>query len=266
MENYKVLKALGSGTWGVVHMAEQKETKRKVAIKKIKSERPEEGVNFTAVREIKLLRDLKHENIIELVDCFTTPDQAVCLVYECAFTDLEKILSNKAIRLSLADIKQHLNSLLSAVSACHERWILHRDLKLGNMFLTADMMLKIGDFGLATAFQPPSSDQLNNCGLSSINGRQDSKTAISGTTTTLCGTPNYIAPEVLRKQGHGIEADIWALGCMMYAMLVGTPPFETKSLGRTYAKIAANDYSDLGDTSTLAEPGVVDDLISNRIQ
>ena len=69
---------------------------------------------------------------------------------------------------------------------------------------------------------------------------------ISGTTTapttTLCGTPNYIAPEVLRKQGHGIEADVWALGCMMYAMLVGTPPFETKSLGRTYAKIAANDY------------------------
>jgi cyclin-dependent kinase 7 len=110
--------------------AEQKQTGRIVAIKKIKSERPEEGVNFTAVREIKLLREFKHENIIELVDCFTTPDQAVCLVYECAFTDLEKILQNKAIPLSLADIKRHMLSLLSAVNACHERFILHRDIKV----------------------------------------------------------------------------------------------------------------------------------------
>lgn len=129
MENYKVMKVLGQGTWGVVHMAEQKGTGRVVAIKKIKSERAEEGVNFTAVREIKLLRELKHENIIELVDCFTTPDMAVCLVYECAFTDLEKILGNKAIPISLADTKQHLLSLLTAVAACHDRWILHRDLK-----------------------------------------------------------------------------------------------------------------------------------------
>lgn len=68
MENYRVIKALGAGTWGVVHQAEQKETGRIVAIKKIKSERPEEGVNFTAVREIKLLRDFKHKNIIDLVD------------------------------------------------------------------------------------------------------------------------------------------------------------------------------------------------------
>ena len=80
MENYKVIKPLGAGTWGVVHMAEQKETGRIVAVKKIKSERSEEGVNFTAVREIKLLREFRHENIIELVDVFSTPDLAICLV------------------------------------------------------------------------------------------------------------------------------------------------------------------------------------------
>jgi serine/threonine protein kinase len=68
MDNYKVIKALGAGTWGVVHMAEQKGTGLIVAIKKIKSEKPEQGVNFTAIREIKLLRDFKHENIISLVD------------------------------------------------------------------------------------------------------------------------------------------------------------------------------------------------------
>ena len=130
MDNFRVIKALGQGTWGQVHMAEQKKTGRIVAIKKIKSERSEEGVNFTAIRELKLLREFKHPNIIELVDCFTTPDQAVCLVYECAFTDLEKILQNKSIPLGLADIKRHILSLLSAVSACHERFILHRDIKV----------------------------------------------------------------------------------------------------------------------------------------
>jgi cyclin-dependent kinase 7 len=149
MENYKVMKALGSGTWGVVHMAEQKGTGRIVAVKKIKSEKPEEGINFTAVREIKLLRDFHHENIIELVDCFTTPDLAICLVYECAYTDLEKILANKAIPIGLADVKQHLLSLLTAIEACHERWILHRDLKPDNMLYLPDGTMKLADFGLA---------------------------------------------------------------------------------------------------------------------
>ena len=135
MENYRVLGALGSGTWGVVHKAEQNRTGRVVAIKKIKSERPEEGVNFTAIREIKLLREFKHPNIIELVDVFSTPDMAICLVYELAETDLEKILNNKQISISLADIKQHLFSLLNAISACHDRWILHRDLKPDNMYV-----------------------------------------------------------------------------------------------------------------------------------
>jgi serine/threonine protein kinase len=155
MENYKVVKALGQGTWGVVHMAEQKGTGRVVAIKKIKSERSEEGVNFTAVREIKLLRGFKHENVIELVDCFSTPDQAVCLVYECAYTDLEKILANKKISISLADIKRHMLSLLSAVSACHTQWILHRDLKPDNMLFLKDGTMKLADFGLARMYGTP---------------------------------------------------------------------------------------------------------------
>ena len=76
MDNYTIIKALGQGTWGVVQKARHKRTGREVAIKTIKSERPEEGVNFTAVREIKLLRSgFRHENVIELVDAFTTPGQ-----------------------------------------------------------------------------------------------------------------------------------------------------------------------------------------------
>ena len=121
--------------------------------------------------------------------------------------------------LTEPEVRYYMMQICEGVRYLHRKTILHRDLKLGNMFLTWDMTVKIGDFGLATQHQ---------ASLSSA--------------STLCGTPNYIAPEVLKKQGHSYEADIWALGCMMFAMLVGTPPFETKSLGRTYAKIAANEY------------------------
>jgi cyclin-dependent kinase 7 len=189
MENYRVVKALGQGTWGVVHMAEQKRTGRTVAIKKIKSERPDEGVNFTAVREIKLLREFKHENIIELVDCFTTPDQAVCLVYECAYTDLEKIINNKSIPISLADTKQHARALLEAVSACHDRWILHRDLKPDNMLFLNDGTMKLADFGLSRMHGTP-------------------KTRLSPQAITLW----YKPPELLLgAYEYSFAADMWSV-------------------------------------------------------
>lgn len=136
----------------------------------------------------------------------------------CSQKSLLHVMKNRKA-LTEPEVRYYMVQICEGVRYLHRKAILHRDLKLGNMFLTWDMTVKIGDFGLATQHQ---------ASISSV--------------STLCGTPNYIAPEVLKKQGHGYEADIWALGCMMFAMLVGTPPFETKSLGRTYAKIAANEY------------------------
>ncbi|GKY99435.1 hypothetical protein MPSEU_000898100 [Mayamaea pseudoterrestris] len=207
MDSYKVIKALGQGTWGVVHQAEQKGTGRIVAIKKIKSERPEEGVNFTAVREIKLLREFKHEHIIDLVDCFTTPDQAVCLVYECAYTDLEKILNNKAIPLSMADIKRHILSLLSAVAACHERFILHRDIKPDNMLFLKDGTMKLADFGLSRMYGTP-------------------KTRLSPQAITLW----YKPPELLLgAYEYSSSADIWSVGCIFAELLLRRPFLQGKN-------------------------------------
>lgn len=96
------------------------------------------------------------------------------------------------------------------VEAClylHEKKIIHRDLKLGNLFLNEEMQVKIGDFGLATVLE--------------FDGERKK---------TLCGTPNYIAPEMLDKKGHSFEVDIWAIGCILFTLLVGKPPFETETL------------------------------------
>jgi len=201
MENYEVIKALGQGTWGVVKLAKQKGTGRLVALKTIKSERPEEGINFTAVREIKLLREFKHENVIELVDVFTTRDMAVCLVYEVADTDLDKILKNRAISISLADTKQHVMTILQAVSACHERWILHRDLKPDNCLFLTDGTMKLADFGLARMYGTP-------------------KTRLSPQAITLW----YKPPELLLGSSeYSSAADIWSVGCIFAELLLRRP-------------------------------------------
>jgi len=187
---------------GVVHQAEQKGTGRKVAIKKIKSVKAEEGINFTAIREVKLLREFKHENIIELVDCFVTPDLALCLVYEFASTDLEKLIKNNASSvISLADIKQHMLSLLRAIEACHARWILHRDLKPDNMLYIEDGTMKLADFGLARMYGTPQ--------------RKLSPQAI---------TLWYKPPELLLgADEYCSAADMWSVGCIFAELLLKKP-------------------------------------------
>ncbi len=99
--------------------------------------------------------------------------------------------------------------------------VIHRDLKLGNLFLDQDMRLKVGDFGLATKV--------------TYDGEKK---------RTICGTPNYIAPEVLSSRiGHSFEVDIWSLGVIIYTLLFGRPPFETSDVKKTYKRIKLNNYT-----------------------
>ena len=99
--------------------------------------------------------------------------------------------------------------------------VIHRDLKLGNLFLSEKMEIKLGDFGLATRIE--------------FDGEKKK---------TICGTPNYIAPEILEgKAGHSYEVDIWSLGVIIYTMIIGKPPFETPDVKTTYKKIRINSYA-----------------------
>lgn len=117
------------------------------------------------------------------------------------------------------ECRYYIYQIVQGVKYLHDNRIIHRDLKLGNLFLNDDLHVKIGDFGLATRVE--------------YEGERKK---------TLCGTPNYIAPEILNKKGHSYEVDIWSIGCVMYTLLVGQPPFETKSLKDTYSKIKKCEY------------------------
>ena len=103
----------------------------------------------------------------------------------------------------------------------HAHRVIHRDLKIGNIFIGENMDVKIGDFGLATKLD--------------FDGEKK---------RTICGTPNYIAPEVLEgKSGHSYEVDIWSLGVILYTLIIGKPPFETQDVKTTYRRIRMNSYN-----------------------
>jgi polo-like kinase 1 len=121
--------------------------------------------------------------------------------------------------LTEPEVRYLFRQTILAVAYLHQVKVIHRDLKLGNLFLNDDMEIKLGDFGLATRVE--------------MDGERKK---------TLCGTPNYIAPEVLTKKGHSYEVDIWSLGCILFTLLVGKPPFETKTLKDTYQRIKKNEY------------------------
>ncbi|XP_061881741.1 serine/threonine-protein kinase PLK2b [Entelurus aequoreus] len=170
-------------------------------------------------REIELHRALHHKHIVHFYHHFEDKENIYILLEYCSRKSLAHILKARKV-LTEPEVRYYLRQIVSGLKYLHEQEILHRDLKLGNFFVSESMELKVGDFGLAAKLEPEG------------NRRK-----------TICGTPNYLSPEVLNKQGHGCESDIWALGCVMYTMLLGRPPFETTNLKETYRCIREARYS-----------------------
>ncbi|CAG8526133.1 10758_t:CDS:10 [Cetraspora pellucida] len=142
-------------------------------------------------------------------------------------------MNKRRQRLTEAEVRYFMRQLLDACEYMHRHFVIHRDLKLANLFLSKDMKIKIGDFGLAA--------QLEREG--------DRK-------KTICGTPNYIAPEVLFDQvkGHSFEADVWSLGVIMYTLLFGRPPFQTEGkVDQIYKKIKELKYDFPGNINDVSK-------------
>lgn len=169
--------------------------------------------------EIAIHKSLNHANVVGFHGFFEDDDFVFVVLEICRRRSLLE-LHKRRKAVTEPEARYYMSQLLKGVQYLHNNRVIHRDLKLGNIFLNDDMEVKIGDFGLATKIE--------------FDGERKK---------TLCGTPNYIAPEVLCKKGHSYEVDVWSLGCILYTLLVGKPPFETSCLKETYNRIKKNNYT-----------------------
>ncbi|XP_071547692.1 serine/threonine-protein kinase PLK1 [Panulirus ornatus] len=169
-------------------------------------------------QEISIHRSLRDKHVVGFHGFFEDSDFVYIILELCRRRSLME-LHKRRKAITEPETRYFLKQILSGVKHLHDRKVIHRDLKLGNLFLSDEMEIKIGDFGLATR----------------VDYEGERK-------RTLCGTPNYIAPEILCKKGHSYEVDVWSVGCILYTLLVGKPPFETQTLKDTYMRIKKNEY------------------------
>jgi cyclin-dependent kinase 1 len=196
---------IGSGTYGVVYKGRNKKTNEVIAIKKIKIELESEGVPSTALREISILRELKHPNIVELKDVVCSENK-LYLLFEFLEIDMRKYLESLADEEYLeADIiKSFVFQILEGVAYCHSKKIIHRDLKPQNLLLDQYGTVKIADFGLARAFSIPI--------------RPYTKEVL---------TLWYRSPEILLGcVEYSTPVDIWSVGCIFAELCLKKPIFQ----------------------------------------
>ncbi|CAK7220506.1 negative regulator of the PHO system [Sporothrix curviconia] len=203
LNSFQQLEKLGEGTYATVFKGRNRHTGEFVALKEIHLD-SEEGTPSTAIREISLMKELKHENIVALHDVIHT-ESKLMLVFEHMDGDLKKYMDTNGERGALKPmlIKSFMYQLLKGVDFCHQNRVLHRDLKPQNLLINGKGQLKLGDFGLARAFGIP------------VN-------TFSNEVVTLW----YRAPDVLLgSRTYNTSIDIWSVGCIMAEMYTGRPLF-----------------------------------------
>jgi cyclin-dependent kinase len=198
MERYQKMEKIGEGTYGVVYKAKDRVTGEIIALKKIRLEAEDEGIPSTAIREISLLKELQHPNIVRLYDVVHT-ERKLTLVFEFLDQDLKKYLDVCDSGLGLPILKSFLYQLLTGVAYCHHHRVLHRDLKPPNLLINREGQLKLADFGLARAFGIPVRSYTHEV-------------------VTLW----YRAPDVLMgSRKYSTPVDIWSVGCIFAEMANG---------------------------------------------
>lgn len=221
IDGYEKLELLGKGGFACVYYARCLRTGRQVAIKEIDIWMMKKQNMIDRVRqEVKIHSQLKHPSILELYTFFEDCQHVYLVVELCHNGELLQYLKRNGNKLSEVEARYIIRQVVEGLLYLHKHNIVHRDMTLTNLLLTKDMRVKIADFGLAT--------QLNS---------RDEKHM------TMCGTPNYISPEVATRSSHGLETDLWGLGCLLYTLLVGHPPFDTDAIKSTLTKVVMSDFS-----------------------
>ncbi|XP_036326217.1 serine/threonine-protein kinase PLK4-like isoform X2 [Rhagoletis pomonella] len=219
--DYEVLHLLGKGGFASVYKARSTRTNEMVAIKMIDKQLIQRAGLANRVRqEVEIHSRLKHPSVLELYTFFQD-ENYVYLVLELAHNgELNRYMKQQMGRsMTEEEAASILRQVVSGLLYLHSHQIMHRDISLSNLLLSKDMHVKIADFGLATQLKRPDEKHM-----------------------TMCGTPNYISPEVVTRATHGLPADVWGLGCMFYTLLAGHPPFDTDAVQSTLTKVVKSDF------------------------
>ncbi|XP_059583519.1 serine/threonine-protein kinase 36 isoform X3 [Alligator mississippiensis] len=215
MERYHVLEVIGEGSFGRVYKGRRKHSAQVVALKFIPKLGRSDKELRNLQREIEIMRGLHHPNIIQMLDSFDT-DKEVVVVTDYAEGELFQILEDDG-SLPEEQVQAIAAQLVSALYYLHSHRILHRDMKPQNILLGKGGVIKLCDFGFARAMS------IHTLVLTSIKG-----------------TPLYMAPELVQEQPYDHAADLWSMGCILYELLAGAPPFYTTSIFQLVSLIVSD--------------------------
>ncbi|XP_026875397.2 serine/threonine-protein kinase PLK4 isoform X1 [Electrophorus electricus] len=239
IEDFKVLNLLGKGSFACVYRAKSVNTGLEVAIKMIdKKAMHKAGMVQRVINEVEIQCRLKHPSILELYNYFEDSNYVYLVLEMCHNGEMSRFLKDRKKPFIEEEVRHFMHQIVKGMLYLHTHGIMHRDLTLSNLLLTNSMNIKIADFGLATQLRLPSEKHF-----------------------TMCGTPNYISPEVATRSAHGLESDVWSLGCMFYAFLTGRPPFDTETVKHTLSKVVMGEYQMPAHVSPEAQ-----DLIRQLLQ
>jgi len=240
-DTYQLGKEIGRGGFSVVVEAQNKKTGQKVAIKRIKKDQVEGDDIKLLLREVHIMRGLNHPNILKLYEVYEN-DEEFFLVMELV---TGKELFDKIVEKGQYSEKEAANivrQIVSAVEYLHSNGIAHRDLKPENLLTSGDgdlEVIKIADFGFSKNF-----------------GEDKLKTS--------CGSPGYVAPEVLTNEDYDNSVDMWSVGVIIYILLCGYPPFYADNAPALFKKIMEVKY-DFDDPSWENVSGDAKDLINHLL-
>lgn len=222
---------LGEGTYGKVLKARCRQTGLWRAMKQMKlGTSSEEGVPSTAIREVAILKELSHDNIVQLLDVFCKPGELI-LVFELLDSDLKKHMKSLGGKLQPTQVRDFSQQLLTGIEFCHANRIIHRDLKPQNLLIeTSTLRLKIADFGLARAFTLPVPQYTHEV-------------------VTVWYRPLEI---LLGSKLYSLPVDLWGVGCIIAEMATGAALFAGDSEIDTAFKI----FQKLGTPTEAIWPGV----------
>ncbi|KAJ4840969.1 CBL-interacting serine/threonine-protein kinase 6 [Turnera subulata] len=218
---YELGRMLGHGTFAKVYHARNLKSGKSMAMKVVGKEKViKVGMMEQIKREISVMKMVKHPNIVELYEVMASKSKIYFAMELVRGGELFAKIAKGRLREDLARV--YFQQLISAIDFCHSRGVYHRDLKPENLLLDEDGNLKVTDFGLS-AF----SEHLKQDGL----------------LHTTCGTPAYVAPEVIGKKGYdGAKADLWSCGVILYVLLAGFLPFQDDNIVNMYRKIYRGDF------------------------